>query len=82
MAGASNETIKIAEEFGFKMGILFQLADDLIDEDIKKDDLISGMKALDFARKLLTDAESLLEKIGEDNAALKHFLGLISASIK
>ena len=40
------------------------------------------MKALDFARKLLTDAESLLEKIGEDNAALKHFLGLISASIK
>lgn len=82
LAGASIETIKIAEEFGFKMGVLFQLADDLIDEDIKKDDLISGMKALDFAKKLLTDAESLLEKIGKDNAALKHFLGLISASIK
>ena len=82
LADASLETIKNAEEFGFKMGILFQLADDLIDEDIKKDDLISGMKAFDFAQKLLTDAENLLEKIGKDNAVLKHFLGLISASMK
>lgn len=82
LAGASIEIIKIAEEFGFKMGILFQLADDLIDEDVKKDDLISGIKVCDFARKLLIDAENLLEKIGKDNAALKHFLGLISARIK
>ena len=69
LGGADEETLAILRRFGRSVGVAFQIADDLLDED--EDDPCSLLRAMPVeaarsrAEALLTSALKELEDLGE-----------------
>lgn len=75
LAGASVDQVGVLEEFGREVGIAFQIADDLLDED--EDDQCSLVRALGVdgaasrGAELLASALNRIEDMGEPAAPLR-----------
>lgn len=68
MSGANEEQIKFAEYYGEKLGIAFQLVDDILDNETEFLRVFSDVTPKEFLNKLTLDAKKILENIGGGDA--------------
>ncbi|MDO4199775.1 MAG: polyprenyl synthetase family protein [Clostridia bacterium] len=70
MSGADENTIKLAELYGEKLGIAFQLIDDILDDESELLSVFEDETPQKFLRMLTFDAKEILGKIGGDTEFL------------
>lgn len=74
LAGADQKTILCAENYGKNVGLVFQLVDDMLDDDFEKLKFFGGKKdAETFVKSLNENAKKILDGIEEDSGFLKAF---------
>lgn len=74
LAGADEKIILCAENYGKNIGLVFQLVDDILDNDFEKLKFFGGKEyASDFIKKLTENAKKYLDKIGGKSEFLKAF---------
>jgi len=97
-AAASAESLEHMRAFGLKLGLAFQILDDLIDalsdsqtagKDVSQDRgrpsmvlTVGADQALADARKLIDEAETLMARSGSDEMALRHFAMWLVAGLE
>jgi len=97
-AAASAENLEHMRAFGLKLGLAFQILDDLIDalsdsqtagKDVSQDRgrpsmvlTVGADQALADARKLIDEAETLMARSGSDEMALRHFAMWLVAGLE
>ncbi len=70
MSGADENTIKLAELYGEKLGIAFQLIDDILDDESELLSVFEDETPQKFLQMLTLDAKEILGKIGGDTEFL------------
>lgn len=64
MSGADENEIKLAERYGEKLGMAFQLVDDILDNETEFLRVFEGQTPNEFLKKLTFDSKQILKKIG------------------
>lgn len=97
-AGAGEDRIGLMRDYGMKLGLAFQILDDLLDatadresagKDVEQDDgrpslvLTIGLEAASReARKVIDEATALIARSGSDEMALRHFAMWLVAGLE
>ena len=78
MSGARDSQVKLAEQYGEKLGIAFQLIDDILDSETDFLNAFKDETPSEFLKQLTEDTKEVLKKIGGDTEFLMGLTGYLT----